>query len=278
MQPLPPVLTAHLFPDERAALLNLLASLTAAEWAAPALPGWSVHDVALHLLGGDLGILSARRDGWREPMGDAGDLSQWDALVAFINRRNDGWVTGTRRISPPLLVEFLRLTGVGIAAHFAALDPYATGAVVRWAGPEPAPVWLDTAREYTERWTHQQHIRDATSRPGFKERRVFAPVLDAFARALPHTLRDMPAPHGTNVRLTITGDGGGEWFAVRGADVWTLYASADTPPVAAVTIPDETAWRLFTGGLSENEAMPQIRREGNAALANTMVRMVSMIV
>ena len=36
---------------------------------------------------------------------------------------------------------------------------------VNWAGPEPAPIWLDPAREYTERWVHQQHIRDAVRNP-----------------------------------------------------------------------------------------------------------------
>ena len=274
MPPPPPVLTAHLFPDERAALLSLLESLAPEEWDALALPGWSVHDVTLHILGGDIGILSSRRDGWREPRGDTGDLSQWATLVAFINRRNAAWVNATRRISPPLVIEFLRLTGAGIAAHFAVLDPHATGAVVSWAGPEPAPVWLDTAREYTERWTHQQHIRDATGRPSFKERKYFAPVLDAFARALPHTLRDMPAPPGATVRLTITGDSGGEWFAVRGNTGWTLRINADIPPIAVVTLPDEIAWRLFTGGMRKEDAQPHVQCEGDVTIDKTTLSMI----
>jgi len=33
---------------------------------------------------------------------------------------------------------------------------------VSWAGPEPAPVWLDAARDFSEYWTHQQQICDAT--------------------------------------------------------------------------------------------------------------------
>jgi hypothetical protein len=42
---------------------------------------------------------------------------------------------------------------------------FAMGEPVTWAGPEPAPIWLDIAREYTERWLHQAQVRDATRNP-----------------------------------------------------------------------------------------------------------------
>ena len=55
MQPVEPVLVVDLFPEERRLLLDLLANLTDEQWRAPtACAGWSVKDVALHLLGGDL--------------------------------------------------------------------------------------------------------------------------------------------------------------------------------------------------------------------------------
>ena len=47
-------------------LLALLAELDEDDWARPtAAPGWSVKDVAAHLLGGDIAILSGKRDGYR---------------------------------------------------------------------------------------------------------------------------------------------------------------------------------------------------------------------
>jgi hypothetical protein len=92
---------------------------------------------------------------------------------------------------------------------------------VTWAGPEPAPVWLDVAREYTERWHHHQQIRDALGRPALTAPRLFAPVLDTLVRALPHTFRDVQAPDGTHVKLTITGDAGGVWSLVRD-ERWSL--------------------------------------------------------
>ena len=56
------------FAPLRANLLTLLADLGEDDWARPtAAPRWSVKDVASHLLGGDVAILSGKRDGFRNP-------------------------------------------------------------------------------------------------------------------------------------------------------------------------------------------------------------------
>jgi len=53
-----------LITEVHADLVALLASLRDPEWAAPTEAGrWTVKDVALHLLDGDLGQLSMGRDG-----------------------------------------------------------------------------------------------------------------------------------------------------------------------------------------------------------------------
>ena len=50
--------------DERERLLAFLADLADDEWLAPtAAPGWTVKDLALHLLDDDLSWLSRERDG-----------------------------------------------------------------------------------------------------------------------------------------------------------------------------------------------------------------------
>jgi uncharacterized damage-inducible protein DinB len=55
----PPLDTRGLFEEERRDLLTLLDSLSASEWlAASSAEGWTVKDLALHLLDGDLGTLS----------------------------------------------------------------------------------------------------------------------------------------------------------------------------------------------------------------------------
>jgi uncharacterized protein (TIGR03083 family) len=236
--------------------------------------GWTVRDVALHLLGGDVGILSRQRDGYAPPRSP---IESWDELVAFINHLNDTWLQAARRISPRLLVDLLRFTGEQVSDHFRSLDPHVLGGAVSWAGPEPAPVWLDLAREYTERWHHQQHIRAAVGKPGLQEPRYLAPVLDTFVRALPHTFRDVPAKDGTLVALTITGDAGGRWSLLREKGKRTLYLDAAQPPDAETIFPHDIAWRLFTKGISKSEAEAQATLIGNLPLARKLLDTVSII-
>src|SRR5713101_530031 len=59
-----PLLVVDLFPEMLDALLQLLGGLAADAWEqSTACPGWCVKDVALHLLGVEIGNLSRRRDG-----------------------------------------------------------------------------------------------------------------------------------------------------------------------------------------------------------------------
>lgn len=274
MEPPKPILVAHLFPELLEQLLALLRQLDDADWRQPtACGGWSVHDVALHLMGVEIGNLSARRDHHTS----GAFIDDWDALVDFINRWNQEWVRVARRISPPLLIELLELTGGQMSAYFQSLDPYAIGGPVSWAGPEPAPVWLDVAREYTERWHHQQHIRDAVGRPGLKEPRYLAPVLAAFARGLPRAYRTTDAPQGTSVTLTVTGPAGGQWSVRREQEEWTLHRSAPRQPDAETVIEQDLAWRLFTRGLSPQQARQRASLTGDESLASKILDVVSII-
>ncbi len=269
-----PTIVAHLFPSVLGRLLTLLRSLEDEEWTKPtACPGWSVKDVALHLLGDEIGNLSVRRDNHRP----ASHISGWDELVTYINHWNQEWVKVTRRISSLLLIDLMDFTGNQVCEYFQSLDPYAIGGPVSWAGEEPAPVWLDIAREYTERWHHQQHIRDAVGQPGLKEPQYFAPVLDAFAWALPRALRTTDAVEGATVTLTVRGKSGGQWSVRRERGDWTFYQGATDQPDAEFVIEEEVAWRLFTRGLSHEEARTRISLIGDEALALRVLDMVSII-
>ena len=279
MNQLAPVDVLELFAGERAALIDLLGLLSESEWATPtACTDWSVKDVALHLLGDDVGRLSGGRDGSVDPSfgGPDLDLSTWSGLISAINRQNDAWVAGTRRVSPRLLIDLLRLTGAQTEDLFRSLDLMAMGNPVDWAGSEPAPVWLDVAREYTERWVHQQHIRDAVGRPGLKERIWFAPVLETFVHGLRRALRDFAAPEGTSVRLVIDGDAGGSWVARRSGSAWFLDKN-DLETTSTVTMDQETAWRLFTKGMTKEEVRVQIRITGEPMLADRVLDTVSIL-
>ena len=115
-----------------------------------------------------------------------------------------------RRMSPPVLMELLDRAEPELHRYFASLDPEAPARFgVAWAGEERSLNWFDLGREYTERWLHQQQIREAVRAPGLTQRRWLHPTLDIFVRALPFTYASVEARPGTAVRLEITGDAGG---------------------------------------------------------------------
>jgi uncharacterized protein (TIGR03083 family) len=305
LRPPEPVFVLDLFPQERAALIDLLRELTEDEWEKPTVcTGWSVRDVALHILGGDLGNISRRRDYFTAP----DDTPQrGESIVTLVNRINDEWVEGARRLSPRVITDLLVFSGPQIFDYFASLDVSSYGEAVSWAGLSSAPVWLDVAREYTERWLHQQHIRDAVGKPGLTDRRFMAPVLAAFAFALPPAFRDIEAAPGTTVHLHISGEAGGDWSLVRegssenrgfGGNVpqesspifiadggpqghdyseWALYAGAADAPKARVDIDQDTAWRLFTKGVRPEEAEKAISFEGDRQLGRQALCAVAII-
>jgi uncharacterized protein (TIGR03083 family) len=278
MEPVKPIKVINLFPQERKQLLELFSELGADDWEKPTIcPGWTVKDIGLHLLGDDIGYLSGARDRFSNPFFQNKDMHTWQSLVNNINEANELWVEAAARISPRLLTDLLELTGKQFSNYLQSLDQIATGAVVSWAGPEPAPVWLDIAREYTERWVHQQQIRDAVEKPGLKERRLFHPVLDTFVRALPHTYRDIPVTHVTALKFAVTGEAGDRWYLVGEASRWSLFKEIDLQPDAVVTMDQETCWRLFTKGISKNEAREQTAIEGDQALGEQLLETVSII-
>lgn len=274
MQALGPIDVIELFPEERAELIALLGSLPVDAWAAPTVcAGWAVKDVAAHVVGGDIGVVSRGRDGHRWWTAETPTYAE---LVAAINAQNEAWVFALRRASPRVILDLLRQTGEWALARFRSLDPMAIGGPVSWAGPEPAPVWLDVAREYTERWAHQQQIRDG--------RRAAADLTAAvragaglLRAALPHTFRETPAAEGTHVRLVITGEAGGVWSLVRDGGRWGLYTGVETAASATVTLSQDAAWRLFTKGMTAEQARGVARLEGDAALGEQVLRTVSVL-
>jgi uncharacterized protein (TIGR03083 family) len=278
MQHEKPIIVIDLFPQERKQLLELFSKLEAEEWERPTIcPGWSVKDIGLHLLGDDIGYLSRARDQFSNPFFRNKDLHAWEKLVKNINEANELWVKATARISPKLLSDLLELTGKQFYEYVQSLDQMATGGVVSWAGPDPAPVWLDTAREYTERWVHQQQIRDAVNKPGLKEKRFFHPVLDSFVRALPHTYKDIPAVNTTVLKFVVTGEAGDVWYLVGEADRWSLSQGVELQPVAVVTMDQETCWRLFTKGMNKDQARAKTAIEGDQKLGEKLLETVSII-
>jgi uncharacterized protein (TIGR03083 family) len=272
----PPIIVTDLFPPLNNRLLALLRGLSAQDWQRPATPEWNVKDVAAHLLDTTLRRLSICRDKYVSP--GSPKLRTDRDLAAFINQANAEWVKAARRLSPPILIELLAVTGRELHQFFVALDPQAPAAFpVSWAGDRASPNWFDIAREYTEKWHHQEQIRNAVGRPGLTSRRFLFPVLDTFMRALPHAYRDLRAPESTLVKIKITGSAGGEWFLLRKSGQWKVFLDAAGSPHATVTLPQDTAWRLFTKGLDRQSAAATMKFHGNSAIAKKILGMICIV-
>lgn len=282
MLPTEPIAIVEAFPELQTRLLDFLAALSDEQWQLPTVcAGWSVKDVALHLLGGNVANLSRRRDGLTDALAayaPAGaDLSDHDALITALNAWNEDWVAATRRMSPRLLGQLLAVTGNDLNEYYRGLDLRAMGDPVGWISADPMPVWVDIAREYTEHWMHQAQIRDAMGDYGIREPRLFAPVLATFMLALPHALRDVAAPEGTRLRVVITGAAGGEWSAVRGPERWEMATATAVAATATATLDQEDAWRLWTRGLSSDAAARALQASGDARLAGALPKMVAFL-
>lgn len=131
--------------EERAALLGLLAGLSPERWETDtSCPGWTVRDLAAHLLGDDLGVLARGRDGYAGRTSSPPSTGRaWSDIVASLDQMNERWVQATRHLSGPLVTELLGFTGELLFQYFNRLDPDQPGDVVSWAGPDPAPHWLN---------------------------------------------------------------------------------------------------------------------------------------
>jgi uncharacterized protein (TIGR03083 family) len=261
-----PVLVVDLFPDERRELLALLESLAPDTWSTSTVAGdWTVKDIAAHLVADDLGRLSSQRDGQRGPIVAEADLQ------AYIDRRNAEWVTSMRRISPRVLISLLRFGGDETQALFGSLDPFALGGPVSWAGPEPAPIWLDLAREFTERWHHQQQIRDAVGARTLDDPMFLRPVLATFAFALRVPFSGVEAPAGIAVELAVEGPSGGHWTIARAAHGWELLIGRSEAPTAVVRMDEDTAWRMYVRVLSRAQIEERSSFEGDVGLASRVL-------
>jgi uncharacterized protein (TIGR03083 family) len=278
MRPVQPILIVDLFLELHQHLIQLLKSLNFEEWqqrtvCAP----WTVKDLAAHLLDTDMRRLSFQRDRLPSLPPDR-PLNSYEDIVTFINRLNQTWIEAAARISPPVLIQMLELVSPQVATFFQTLDPYAPARVsVAWAGDKVSPNWFDLAREFTEKWLHQQQIRDALGQPGLNERRYLYPVLDTFLRGLPHAYRDVAAVEGTGLIVIVTGEAGGSWSLRREAGSWRLYEGEDPSAAARIELDQDTAWRLFTKGLSPEVARGRVRMEGEVELGGSLLKLVSIM-
>lgn len=266
--PLERVEASRLVREVDTKLIELLRGLAEEDWQRPAVGDWKVRDVTAHLLDGALRRLSLDRDRHRPPAADR-DPSDYGALVAFLDELNATWVEASQRLSPTVMVDLLAQVCPQVADYFDSLDPEAEAAFpVSWAGEETSRVWMDVAREYTERWHHQQQIRDAVGAPGIDSEHFLRPLLATLVRALPRTYVSLEAPIGTRILVHVSDLDDSEWVLERAAADWLLGgADGSGRATTTIAITADTAWRLFTKGLDGAEARRRTSVNGDSRWA-----------
>ncbi|WP_416867030.1 MAG: maleylpyruvate isomerase family mycothiol-dependent enzyme [Imperialibacter sp.] len=273
----PPIKVAHLFRPLDEALMELLASLNDDDWQKPT-PAkyWKVKDVAAHLLDGNLRTLSIQRDGY---FGEAPPpIKAYEDLVGWLNQLNADWVKASKRLSPNVLRILHRATGPLTSAYYESLPLWDEAIfAVDWAGESKSYNWMHLAREYTEKWHHQQQIREAVGQPGIMTRAFFFPMIATYFMALPHTFRNIAAPEETLVTATVSGQVGGAWHLERQNANWALVDKPGRAPDAAVEIAPELAWKLFSKNIRPDDVKDRLKVEGDKLLAAQVLQMVSVM-
>jgi uncharacterized protein (TIGR03083 family) len=271
LTPVTPVVLVDLFPGLHSELMSVLRSMRPDDWDRPTTCAlWSVRDIVAHLLDGALRRLSFGRDGLKPAPEQP--IATYAELVAYLNRLNAEWVAAARRLSPAILMDMLDHTADQLYTYFRALDPYAPARFgVAWAGEETSPNWFDIGREYTERWLHQQQIREAVGAPPLTARKWLYPALDIFIRALPFTYKEIQSEAGRSVRIEILGEAGGVWTLVRAAEGWRLFTGSDGSASATVSLSQEATWKLFSKGLSPEQAQRSVTIDGDLRLGQPVL-------
>ena len=274
--PLTPLDVAPLFRPLLARLLDLLRGLALSDWERLTVaPGWRVRDVAAHLLDGDLRKIAAYRDD--HSILPAEPITSDAALARFINGLNASGVAYAGRLSPRLLTDLLAVTGEWTAAVIDALDPSSPSLFpVSWAGEHASQNWMDTGREYTERWHHQAQIRDAVGAPRLLEPEWFEPLLAFSVKALPSAYGNVEAEPGTTVTLAVEGATSDAWSLTRDTAAWRLWRGAAGAPSATLRIDCDQAWRLLYNALPDDAAR-RLRAEGDPRLIAPLLKARSVI-
>lgn len=270
-----PISTLHLFEPLEKKLIELLKSLSSEDWNKPTIAKlWTVKDVAAHLLDGNMRTLASAHDYTGDP---PGEINSYQELVSYLNKLNADWVKAMKRVSPETIIKLLEATQQEFIDYYHSLDLYAPARFsVAWAGEQTSANWFHIAREYTERWHHQQQIRDAVNKPGIMSREFFFPLIQTFMMALPHTYRNTKASEGKMISICVAGETSGEWKIKMQNGSWQ-FSDEDYKPTTTIELDPETSWKLFTKALDKTTAEKKIKISGDKELAEPIFTMTAVM-
>lgn len=273
-----PILIGDLLSKIDQELIHLLKSLSPEDWTAQTIaPKWKVKDIAVHLLDGNLRTLSMLRDKHSEET--TANMDSYEALLAYLNQLNADWVKAMRRLSPRVIIDLLEQSGREYCAYIKSLPLYEKAVFsVAWAGEEESQNWFHIAREYTEKWHHQQQIRLAVGQAAeLLKPKWYLPYLETSVRALPYHYRRVQGKDNDLIRFVFRGTTDKVWWLKWEEKAWQLYTESEEKATCEVVIPDAVAWRLFTKGMTRAEALVESEIVGERALGLRIFELIAVM-
>jgi hypothetical protein len=261
---------------ERAALLELLRSLSADEWERPTeCPAWSAKGIALHILGDDLSLLTRQRDASTNSLILFAADHPGSSFRSLLDGFNEQWVAASRFLSSELVIEMLGLVGDWSEAFYrdVGLDATSREPVGLFAETEPSPYWQVIAREYLERFTHQSQIRRAV---GASE--LGGELATSAAKVTVHVLAAwmlnyVPAA-GSTIEIDFGAVGARTWE--RKADRWAvLEGSADPAATALIAVSRTDAVAMLSRGILQDDVATLLTIGGDEALARGAIDIIA---
>ncbi|HLO43588.1 MAG TPA: maleylpyruvate isomerase N-terminal domain-containing protein [Leadbetterella sp.] len=268
--------TIHLFPKLDKLLIDLLRSMEETDWNLPTFAGnWTVKDVAVHLLDGNLRSLSMLRDGYFGV--SPGEINSYQELLNYLNKLNHDWVNAMRRLSPKIIIELLEQSGNQYTEFIKSLNPEEKATFsVAWAGEMESQNWFHIAREYTEKWHHQQQIRYALQCPEtLYSTEFYSPYIETSMRALPYHYRNITPKENTVVLFDV--EKIGQWNLKFKDNIWQFSTKENEQATSHVRIPQKMAWKIFTKAIKPNEAEEHLEFEGDTQLGKHILGMLAVM-
>lgn len=266
-----------MFPALDEKLIKFLTGLSPSDWDRQTIsPLWKVKDVAAHLLDGNIRRISIHRDNHFAPFPE---IHSYGDLVAHLNELNRVWVEAMTRTSPALLVDMLEFTGPMFHQALKSLPPEEKAIFpVAWAGEETSTHSFDVAREYTEKWLHQQQIRDAFGNTEILTDEFYKPCLETFLQAVPVALTSSSGSDGTCVCLVVEGISEARYFIIKTPDKWTIGRDRPAEIACTVTMTAYTSWKLFSKGIKrKEEARALVSISGDQLLGEQILHTVAVM-
>jgi len=254
-------------PPERAALLDLLSALPTADWErATECPAWTVHQLALHILGDDLSLLARQRDATaKQGLVLFAESHPGLTFRQLLDGFNEQWVTASSFLSPQLLIDLLRLVGEwsGDFYESVGLETVSGEPVGFFAQTEPSPYWQVIAREYAERVIHQSQIRRAVGAP-----ELDGDIIEWMARVVVHALArwlvDYRAPDGAMIGVDF--GVAGSWTWRREPNAWSVIEGMEAAEARLTVAPDHTV-AVLTRGVQHVDTNMLFKFDGDEKLA-----------